>query len=508
MTKKWLKLRTRILNELDTKLYDEAIKCLEVKAYRMAYIASWICIAESLKNKFKIMAQKDPVVDRIVQDIEDLEQKHNPPDRFILDKAKELGILDDIVFQQIEPIYKMRNLYAHPYHVAPSRDEVVSAFRIVVDKILSVPPLFRKPYIDNLLENLSNNRNFLDDLEEKVNHFAGEVIFRISPDLYPYLIKGLFYRLDEVIDDPDKYIFLRRLVWFTRTCIHQIKPDFSNPEWRLEAKFNDFPQAVSLVFAIPELWSHIPGKIQDSIVSYLLYPEKEGKIVMPTIWETKLVFKLAKNKKLSKRQNERFNKRLDGFTPDKLIEIGIPIESCIEDIKNRFIDYNYYIQNPAADAIKLAGYNGIRDLKNGDLECLGRNVLQSAEGGARSSISLINDILRSDHKWPKSFVKGILFECFVNEKYQFRCKNSCLKEAILLTIRNCESESLGIFKSLVKEINKSNTIDSLSDNDVEESMQEIEASLEMLTPEERRAYSQILSGLKGAVSEKQPFLPF
>jgi len=508
MTEKWRKLRNKILNEQDTTLYDEVIKCFEVKAYRMAYIAVWISIAESLKNKFKKMAQKDPVVDGVVKRIGELEQGHSPPDRYILDKAKELGILDEIAFQQIEPIFKMRNLFAHPYHIAPTRDEVVSAIRVTVEKVLSLPPLLRKPYIDNLLDNLGGNRHFLDDLEEKVKHFAEDIILRISPDLHPYLIKGLFYHLNEVIDDPDKYIFLRRLVWFTRTCIHQIKPDFSNPEWRLEAKFNDFPQAVSLVFTIPELWSHIPGKIQDSIVSYLLYPEKEGKIVMPTIWETKLVFKLAKNKKLSKRQNERFNKRLDGFTPDKLIEIGIPIESCIEDIKNRFIDYNYYIQNPAADAIKLAGYNGIRDLKNGDLECLGRNVLQSAEGGARSSISLINDILRSDHKWPKSFVKGILFECFVNEKHQFRCKNSCLKEAILLTIRNCESESLGIFKSLVKEINKSNTIDSLSDNDVEESMQEIEASLEMLTPEERRAYSQILSGLKGAVSEKQPFLPF
>ncbi len=502
MTKKWQKLRGKIYDQQqDVTLFDEAIKCLEAKAFRMAYIATWICIAESLKNKFKIMAQKDTVADKIVQEIEKLEQEHRPPDRFILDKARELGIIDEIVYKQVENIFKMRNLFAHPYHIAPTKEEVTSAIIIAVDKILATQPLLRKPYIDNLLDNLQSNRHFIDDLERKVIEFAQDTVARVSPNLYCYLVKELFYRLNTVVSDPDKEIFANRLIWFARACIKQINPDFSKPEWRLIDKFNDFSKAVSLVCATPELWPLIPENIQDSIISYLLYPEESGAVVTPEERAVILVYELAKHGKLSKRQKEKLNDVLRKFNPDTLVSIGLPIEVCIDGIKERFKSYNYYIQNPAAEAIKLAGPKGIKNLAPDNLEYIGRNVLQSAEGGARSSIFLIFDILKTKWKWPEPFVKGLLFECLVNEKEEFRCKNTYLKEVILITIRNNQGDPLTIIDLLIQTIKKSKPKDEGVYLKIDESIKALEKTLNELQEEEKNKYEIVLNSLIDALTE-------
>jgi hypothetical protein len=269
-------LRKRIYDRQDIILFDEVVRCIKVRAYRMAYIAIWINIAESLKNKFKIISQKDKVVDKIVQEIAGMENKHTPPDKYILEKAKDLGMLDEVVYAKLVNILTMRNLYAHPYQQEPSGLDVISALTISVDNVLSAPPLLLKRYIDNLVDTLQTNRHFIDDLKEKVEKFASDIVHRIAPNLHPYFIKSLFYHFNMVIDDPDMQLFTTRFMWFTRTCIREIKPNFAEQEWQLHDKFIDFPKVISTIFITPDLWDILQDNIQDSIVSYLLFPEIEN----------------------------------------------------------------------------------------------------------------------------------------------------------------------------------------------------------------------------------------
>jgi len=459
MTFKWEDLRKQIADKQDFALYDEAVKCYKNNAFRMAYIAIWICIAESLRNKMSIMAQKDSVVDDIMKKIEECESKHQPPDRLILGKAKDLGIIDDSSYPQIEHILIMRNIYAHPYNTAPIPEEVKVAFINAINKVLSVPAFLRKPYIDNLLENLQQNRHFMDDVEEKVIKFAEEVTTKIAPNLYPYIFKGLTYQLNNVLGDPDKNIFQNRLIWFVRTFIKQSKPDFSNAKWRLKEKFNDFPKVVTKIFSEIYLWNMIPENIQDGVLGWMLYPEEEidgKKTIITTSYESaKLVFSLYQNKKLTKRQGERFLEWIEKEEISNLGRWSIPLEYYVDRVIESLLSHNWYVQNPAAYCLWDLGESGMQNISSPKLEQLGRNILQSADGGARQSISFIKNMLTKNILWPKSFIKGLFYELFINENLNFRCKYRLLYD-VLCVINYLYSEDIAeLCNSLTDDIKNS-----------------------------------------------------
>lgn len=495
---KWKKLRKQIEVKQDIILFNEVIRCFNAKAYRMAYIATWIAIAESLKNKFKLMAEKDSAIDGFVKQIERLENTHHPVDKAILEEAQKIGILDELSYQKIEPILKMRNIYAHPYNAAPRPDEVSLAIKHAVENVLSTPPLLRKPYINDLLENLQKNRHYLDDLEEKVIKFTKEVIGRIAPDLYPYLLKSLFYRLNEVVNDPDRLIFANRLIWFTQTCMKNIRPDFTQSQWRLREKFNDFSKAVSKTLASVELWDLIPEDVQDSIISYLLFPEEAGIPIKHETWALKSVYLLFVNKKLTPRQEERVEEGFNTIEPEALAEVSVPLSYYAERLIKSLSSHNWYNQNPAASLLWNLGPMAMKEVSPDVSEDLGRNILQSADGDAGSSCYFLNGTLTSRVQWPAPFVKGLLYECFLNENNEFRCKNdnNVTSKAILIAIRCNEGDSTNLFDALLKDIDKSKPKDEFCrDYRVQEGVKDINNAIQELTPIEKRTFEDKLKSL-------------
>ena len=295
MASKWEQLRQSICSENDKIIFDEAVRCLKAGAFRMAYIAAWISIAESLKGKLRTLAEKDEVADKILAEIETKEKQFIPQDRTILERTKEIGIIDDISYRQLEPILKMRNLFAHPYHTAPNRNETISALELAVNKVLSIPPLFNKPYIDYLLEKLEKDKHYLDDLRQRVESFAQEITPRVTSRVYPYMLKGLFFKLNAVLYDPDRVFIRNRLIWFTRAYIAVVRPDFVASQWSLRKKFEDFPWAVTVVIASKSVWSLIPTDVQDSVMSLLLYPDTDENILCPDIPVLRIAYELLKD---------------------------------------------------------------------------------------------------------------------------------------------------------------------------------------------------------------------
>lgn len=501
MSLDWNELRKKIAEKQDIALFDEAVKCYQGGAFRMAYIAIWICVAESLRNKILVMSQKDSVADEIIKEIEELEARHAPTDRLILNKSKELGILDDSSYLQIEHILTMRNIYAHPYNIGPIPKEVELAFIHAIEKVLSVPPLLRKPYIEYLLKNLQNNRHFIDDVEEKVIKFAQDITNKISPSLYPYTLKGLFYRLNEVINDPDKKIFRNRIIWFARAFIDQIKPNFNEAQWGLRDKFNDFPKAITQIFSENSFWDMAPGDVQDGILGCLLYPEEEvdGKKLVLTAPDenVKQAFLLYKNDKLTDRQKERFLNWIEAQKLYNLARWGIPLEYYIDRVIQALSSHNWYTQNPAASCLWDLGPDAMKNISSERLVQLGRNILQAADGLSRDAISFIKKTIDNEVKWPKSFIKGILLESFVNENLEFRCKYNYLYEALLITIRFSLEDSSDLFKDLLQKINTS-TPKFGKDfyHGEKEAIERIDSLLPELSDKELEIYKEILLELR------------
>ena len=505
--------RKKISEKQDFALFDEIEKCYKTNALRMAYIATWIAIAESLRNKIAVMAEKDSLADKAKMNIEESENKHFAVDRLILDKAKELSIISDVDYPQIEYILTMRNLYAHPYNIAPTIQEVELAIAHAVEKVLSVPPLLRKPYIDKLMERLQKDRNFIDDLPEKIQSFTLDVTPRFAPHLYPYTLKCLLYRLSSVITDPDKIIFAKRITCFARTFIGQVKPNFNHSEWDLSEKFNDFPEAISEIFKDSQLWKLLPESIQDRALGWLLYPpniiaSSNGKEYeqLPSAENVYSSLMLFKDKHLTPRQEIRFQEWVGKSKLEYVKMWRIPLEYYVDRVIKTLAVRNYYVQNPAASCLWALGPTGMDNISSDKKNLLGRNILQSADGGAKDSQMLLKNSLLKKILWPRDFIKGILYECFINEKLEFRCKHEYLEDALLCTIRCIDSNEPSLFAELLKDIGIAKPKFGEVFLYKEETLSVIIKITSVLSSEENSKYLRYLTDLMETVKNKSAML--
>ena len=88
---------------------------------------------------------------------------------------------------------------------------------------------------------------------------------------------------------------------------------------------------------------------------------------------------------------------------------GSLAETTIEALKS----HNWYTQNPAIDALSP---ETVEAMTNDELFVIGRNILQSADGGSGSAVQFINQAPTRLRRWPeakrRAIYDGILFEIF------------------------------------------------------------------------------------------------
>lgn len=444
-----------IVEKQDEVLYNEAVTCFKNEAYRMAYIAGWLCIAESLKNKFKIMSERDKVADRVVLEIEKLEEEHKPSDQLILDRAKEIGLLSDVSYNKLCPFIKHRNIFAHPYNIGPRPDEVFVLLKTAIDEILSMEAYLRKPYIDKLIDNLVKVPHFLDNRENKIEDFCVYIMGKILPTLYPYLFKTTLFYLNEITSDPDKATLYWRTKIFLIKALNIISPNFNEGEWQLEKKSEDFIGIISDVFLCETLFPKIPEPIQDRIVLYVTNAEikqSSKELYIKRLYEA--------NGYMTDNQKAMFSKCLNHLISEQryitLIMNHIPLDMYVDGFILDFKTYEWPAQNVAARALIEVNNGDLISLSNDKLEQLGRNILQSAQGNSRGSHEFIYTKLSEvGVETPLCLIKGLLFECFVNENFCFRCKNKFLKEVLHIILKREAKDITNMLLELVEQIKKS-----------------------------------------------------
>ena len=90
-----------VLSDEDRVLFEEAAKAARVAAPRAAHLMIWLSCAESLKRKFREMAPRDGEAARISGEIAQRETNHKAVDKYLLQKAKEYGLVTDLEFTHI-----------------------------------------------------------------------------------------------------------------------------------------------------------------------------------------------------------------------------------------------------------------------------------------------------------------------------------------------------------------------------------------------------------------------
>ncbi len=413
--------REAILSEEDKPLFEEAISSAAGGAFRGAYILIWICCAESLKRKLKEASLRDNRAQQFVTEIEGREANKLSADTLILKRAHEYELVDDVSERKLAYIYDMRCIYSHPYESAPSEAELFSAASNVVAEVLEKPTLYRRKYVETLIDRLTLSVDFLERSKESVESYAREIAPRIDPTSYRHLANVYSSRLENMSDPSLADLFVRG-TFFLPEFFKAIGTDFLTQE-----QWHDFvlgcPRTSQRIFLKnTDLYREVGQRAQNSLVSYAFTNAE----VAPS--GIKLLEPLLEGGELSGVQRIAFAAMDFHIMKNARLKTNIAYDKLIEELKS----HTWPRQNAAIEMLNYNDRIHIASLTEQQQENLGRNILQAADGSSSAAGVYLTSLMNDYSNYPVPYIKGILFEGFLNESKTFRLKNYGLKKVVAL----------------------------------------------------------------------------
>jgi hypothetical protein len=404
----------RIHDDDDRPLFEDAVKAAEAGALRGAYVLIWISCAESIKRRFREAEKRDSAAGKIVGELEQKEKDHKSVDKFVLDKAKEYGFITDTAYTILLNIYEMRCVYGHPYEQAPLPEQVSHAAAMVVEHVLSQAVRLRHGYGQTLLNSLLQDKYFLDDQKGVVEKFAREIALKIDDRIYGWFLDTYWKELEKIADDASQVLYFRRGIYFCRSMAAISAHLFTHDDWHVAV--GKYPKILACVVLGKPFFASLGERAQDSLIGFAIDRATERASTLQYIdW-------LMEGLELSDRQKYRFLKCIDDMELADLRAAKLSLGVCLNRLIAELKSHNWYKQQPAINMIVEYGLEEIARLGTNDQVTLGRNILQVADGGERSSKRLLQKIGEAPHFWPENFIAGIAIECFANESEQVRLK--------------------------------------------------------------------------------------
>lgn len=406
----FLDLRNKTCED-DLTLFDEIITCIENEAYRSASILIWVTVLESLVRKLNVLALND---DEIRTFMENFENNKNEKD--LLLKCKNQNLINQIEYGQLDTIREARNNYAHATSDSPSKEDVMIYMHYAVEYVLSKPNLFSKNSAKRELHKLLNDSNFLGNADkEQVEEYALTFTKKIANNYLDEIIKKLSKMIEKKFKekDPNNNTCIKHGLIYAEILIlnnlDYLTPDNSNyliDEYRITSCH---------LFTNPHIWKSLDSRSKERIYNYSTISDSSQ---ISSIDFLSIFHKLYNADKLGDSLKIKYEEEIDKASLNTLMLSRIPPNLYYDKLIEELESHNYYRQNPAAIIIRNRDLSVFSD---NQLEQLGRNILQSAEGGANDSESTIRKFERNGNA-PKSFLKGLLFETMINDDNELRVK--------------------------------------------------------------------------------------
>ena len=189
------------------------------------------------------------------------------------------------------------------------------------------------------------------------------------------------------------------------------------------------------VLTVPELYNELNKRTKDTIVANALNSEHYK------YYKIKQIEPLFLNKSLSKENMELVKNSLLDLTFEDAEKFNLSLYFVYDLIIEKLKTYNWYIQSPAIKFIRKKSVSELNSLTEKQQEILGRNILQVANGTESEANNYLEEIKNNPNKYPISFIKGIIFEVFINEENYIRYKDRKIKEIIEI-IENINDNSI------------------------------------------------------------------
>ena len=409
----------RVSTDRDLPLFREAVVSAKAGALRAAYVMIWLACAESLKRRFQEAKNYDNTAGTIVGKIVDLENQQRSVDKTLLKYARDYGFLSEYGHTTLSQIYELRSIFGHPYEEDPSPEQVTNAAATVVDLVLSKPVKLRHGYVQNILKDMLGNRTYLDDQQSAVAKFAKNVCLKLDDSIYTWTLRKYWEELEALSDDPPMGSVFARGIWFCHAMLLEVGVTiFDHDEWH--ELVNTFPKTLMGVCSTTSIFDGIGEHAQNSLIGQILEESQTRASVLAHLQ------RLSSQGALSDRQQERFNEHVSQLTISDLRASGLSTNTCYAEIIRALKIYDWYTQNPAMALLRSNGPEQAAELTEEQQENLGRNILQAADGGARSAWAFLSSLAESPTPWPSSVVRGVVLEVFTNDDLVIRAKTKLL----------------------------------------------------------------------------------
>ena len=443
----------KISDAEDRHLIEESICALKAGVFRAAYIMAWIAAAESLKRRIGVLSQRDSVAGKVLGDIEDGERKHFAVDSKIIDGAFKLGLITDIEKTRLYHFFENRNIFGHPYNIAPSEEDVRAVICYVVGTVLAKAIKLKHSYIDERLNFLLNDVTYLDDDEEKIVWYAQEVARRVDDRLHAYLFKKYIEGIGVIWNDPEKRLLRKRGMQFCKAYLINVGVDKTITKGHWLDLMSKYPAILSWLASWESIFRQLDGVSQDSAILKNIEYAKSS-----SFRRLKRLKEMEKNCLLSESQSKHLKDALTHLSGYQLHQTEIAITDLYPYAKKMLDSYDFGTANSGSDFFFVYRIKGLKELSEEQQQDIGRSLCDAAIMNAHNTLNVVAGMVQGNIEVPVKVRVGYCARFFTKEvtegvlQKEYLCRNS-IKLLFLLpsTERiHIETTFTGVLDSVLK----------------------------------------------------------
>lgn len=165
----------KILNKNSREYFREVVSSYDNSNYRAAVVMLYSVSVCDVLYKLKDLSELygDAKAERLLRKYEGHrsgDDKSSSKSRWeyeLLSDAKDAGLIDSVLFREMETVYSYRNLSAHPILdqnfelCSPTKELTIALILDIYNRLLSQPPLYISRIIDSLSEDLAKRKSIL-----------------------------------------------------------------------------------------------------------------------------------------------------------------------------------------------------------------------------------------------------------------------------------------------------------------------------------------------------------
>ena len=411
----------RIKNQEDQTLYKEALSCFKIGAYRASYIMFWLCCAESLKRKFKEagIAGDNFANNRYSRFIQD-EKKEKSIDRALISSSCTYGFIDKVGERKLSDFFAMRSVYAHPYQIAPTMNEVYNIALGILDLVLSNEDELGEKYIDDIINKIETPIG-ISTIDSDAKKFLKQRIIKISKkyifDSFKKVIRKLKSHMANTI--VSQKLLIAAEIIFSR--LEQSDKEGAN----IHDLIINYPDIFELMVSENNLADYGETN-RASILEYLFQHNKLSKLQL-----------FFNNGKLNEKEKAKFRNTISSNELRFLASNGIELKYTYEQVLKGLKSFSFDENNVACEYI-LSKLSELSTLTPEQQVTLGRQITRISPDSTPSSIGShrAGNLLKYlPNNITESFAEGIMSEIFeISEIPELRKKDLHIKNIPYLNL--------------------------------------------------------------------------